>query len=108
MSKNPYKRLAERLDALPNGFPPTADGAELRLLAKLFTAEEAAIAADLRLTLETPKVFSERVGGDAKELKRHLKGMARRGLIAWGKTDEGIAYRLLCSRITTSRFSAMF
>ena len=32
-----YKKLAERLDALPNGFPPTEDGAELRLLAKIFT-----------------------------------------------------------------------
>jgi len=44
MSKNPYKRLAERLNALPNGFPPTEDGAELRLLEKLYTPEEAALA----------------------------------------------------------------
>ena len=41
MIDTPYQRLAERLDALPNGFPPTADGVELRLLAKLFTPEEA-------------------------------------------------------------------
>ncbi len=37
MNENPYKSLAERLDALPNGFPPTADGAELRLLVYLYT-----------------------------------------------------------------------
>ena len=45
MNENPYKSLAERLDALPNGFPPTADGAELRLLVYLYTPEQAALAA---------------------------------------------------------------
>ena len=53
MDDHSYKRLAEHLDALPNGFPPAEDGAELCLLAKLFTPEEAALAAQLRLTLET-------------------------------------------------------
>ena len=32
-----YRTLAQRLDSLPNGFPPTEDGVELRLLAHLFT-----------------------------------------------------------------------
>ena len=47
-NNDPYKLLAERLDALPNGFPPTDDGTELRLLALIFTPEEAALAAQLR------------------------------------------------------------
>ena len=42
-----YKRLAERLNALPNGFPPTDDGRELKLLAKIFTPEQAELAAQL-------------------------------------------------------------
>ena len=57
MPDNPdqaYRHLATRLNELPNGFPPAPDGAELRLLAYLFTPEEAALAAQLRLTLETP------------------------------------------------------
>ncbi len=95
MSNNPYKRLADRLDALPNGFPPTEDGAELRLLAKLFTAEEATIASDLRLSLETPDEIAERTGGDPGDLKSHLKGMAKRGLISWGKAEGRIGYKLL-------------
>jgi len=49
-----YARLAARLDELPNGFPPAPDGSHLRLLAKLYTPDEAALAAQLRLTLETP------------------------------------------------------
>jgi hypothetical protein len=55
MEDSPYKRLAERLDALPNGFPPTEDGIELQLLAKIFTPEEAALAAQLRVTQQTPE-----------------------------------------------------
>jgi electron transport complex protein RnfB len=95
MNNNPYERLAQRLDALPNGFPPTADGAELQLLAKLFTAEEAALAAELRLTKETPQEIAARVGGDARIIRRHLKGMVRRGLISWDRNEGGIVYGLL-------------
>jgi electron transport complex protein RnfB len=92
---NPYKRLAECLDALPNGFPPTDDGAELRLLAKLFVPEEAALAAQLRLTLETPAQIAARLGGDPRVLRKQLKGMARRGLIAAGRAEGGLGYGLL-------------
>ena len=95
MSENPYKLLAERLDALPNGFPPTEDGAELRLLAKLFSEEEAALAAQLRLTLETPAQIADRIGGDSKTLRKQLKNMARRGLIAAGRAEGGLGYGLL-------------
>ena len=42
MDETAYKLLAQRLDELPNGYPPTPDGIELRLLEKLFTPEEAA------------------------------------------------------------------
>jgi ferredoxin len=91
-----YQQLAERLNSLPNGFPPTDDGAELRLLAKLYTPEEAALAAQLRLTKETPTQIAERLGRDPGELRAQLKGMARRGLIAAGLTqDGGLGYGLL-------------
>jgi electron transport complex protein RnfB len=95
MQKNGYRLLAERLDALPNGFPPTDDGAELRLLAKLFTEEEAALAAQLRLALETPAQIHTRVGGDARALGKTLKDMTKRGLIAAGRTEGGLGFGLL-------------
>ncbi|HNT76812.1 MAG TPA: helix-turn-helix domain-containing protein, partial [Anaerolineae bacterium] len=88
MTENPYKLLAERLDALPNGFPPTPDGAELRLLEKLFTPEEAALAARLRLTKETPAQLADRLGMDKVPLSQQLKTMTRKGLIAAGRTEE--------------------
>ena len=88
MPDNPdlaYRQLATRLNELPNGFPPAPDGAELRLLAYLFTPEEAALAAQLRMTLETPAEIAARLGGDPQALRKQLKSMVTRGLITAGR-----------------------
>ena len=95
MHQDPYRRLAARLDEMPNGFPPTDDGVELRLLAKLFAPEEAALAAQLRITLETAPEIAARVGGDPRATRKQLKGMARRGLIEAGRTERGLGYGLM-------------
>jgi ferredoxin len=92
---DPYKQLAERLDTLPNGFPPTDDGAELRLLAKLFSPEEANLASKLRIKLETADQIVERLGLLHNPTRQMLKSMARQGLIRAGKTDSGLGYGLL-------------
>ena len=95
MSQEAYKKLAERLDQLPNGFPPTEDGAELRLLAKIFTPEEAELASQLRLTREVPQQIAERLGRDKAEVRKMLKGMVRKGLITAGRTEAGLGYGLM-------------
>ena len=95
MESTPYQQLAERLNALPNGFPGTPDGAELRLLAKLFTAQEASLASQLRLTLETPAQIATRLSVDYKEVRQRLKEMARRGLISAGRVEGGLGYGLM-------------
>jgi len=100
MSENAYKLLAQRLNELPNGYPPTEDGTELRLLSKLYTPEEAALASTLRITLETPGEIVKRMGPSAQvegvqETKKMLKGMARKGLIKAGKTDHGMGFGLM-------------
>ena len=99
MEDTAYKRLAERLDALPNGFPPTEDGVELRLLASLFTPEEADVAAQLRLTPESVTEIAERLGIEPRAarsaLRKLLKGMARKGLIVARRTERGMAYAIM-------------
>jgi electron transport complex protein RnfB len=101
MNQNPYKRLAERLDALPNGFPPTPDGAELRLLEKIFTPEEAALAAELRLTPETPAQIADRLsiagqaGVEARALRDTLKDMVNKGLITAGRVEGGLGFGIM-------------
>jgi ferredoxin len=92
---DPYKRLALQLDALPAGFPATDDGAELRVLAALFTPEEATLAADLRPTLETAAEIAARTGRDEKGTATALKAMARRGLIKAGRASGGLRYALM-------------
>jgi Na+-translocating ferredoxin:NAD+ oxidoreductase subunit B len=95
MDTNPYVLLAKKLDALPNGFPQTSDGAEIKLLAKLFTPEEAALTASLQPDLETIGSISARTGVSPEELRSNLKGLSRRGLINAGKTNDGLGYGLM-------------
>ena len=95
MEETAYQRLAQRLDELPNGFPPAPDGVELRMLAHLYTPEEAELAASLRLTLETSDEIAQRLGRDPQETRGKLKSMARRGLINAGRTEGGLGYGLL-------------
>jgi electron transport complex protein RnfB len=95
MENNPYQNLASRLDALPNGFPPSKDGVELQILAKLFTPEEAGLAAQLRLTLETVGVMATRINANPVDLRKKLKSMARRGLIAAGPVEGGLGFGLM-------------
>ena len=42
--KDVYQQLAQKLDGLPNGYPSTEDGVELKILRWIFTPEEAEIA----------------------------------------------------------------
>ncbi len=92
---NPYQQLAQALDALPNGFPPTPDGAELRLLEKLYSPEEAALTAQLTPQLESSEAIASRLGLVHAELRKTLKSLAKRGLIEAGRTETGLGYAIL-------------
>jgi len=95
MTTEIYKRLAQTLDSLPNGFPSTGDGAELRLLAKLFTPEEATLAVLLTPDLETVNTIVARTGLEANDLRKRLKDMVRHGLISSGRMDAGLGFGLM-------------
>jgi ferredoxin len=92
---DPYRALARRLDQIPNGFPATASGAELRLLAHLYTLEEAAMAARMRLTAESAAEIAARTGEDPKAVHGLLKSMARKGLIRVTREGGGLRFGLL-------------
>ena len=95
MTEDIYRKLAQRLDAIPNGFPATESGAELRLLAKIFTPEEAALASVMRLTREPAADIAARAGVDADTAYPTLKGMARKGLIRIKKGKGQLAFGLI-------------
>jgi ferredoxin len=76
-----YERLAAALDALPNGFPRTAGGKELRILQKIFSAEEAFLASHLTKEMELPAEIAARAGLAAEDVTPVLKAMAKRGMV---------------------------
>ena len=90
-----YKDLARRLDELPNGFPATASGVELKLLDKLFTPEEAELTCHLWLTPESSKSIAVRLERDEREIRSLLKTMVRKGLIAYEKREKSVGFRIL-------------
>jgi electron transport complex protein RnfB len=95
MTENVYRKLAQRLDAMPNSFPATESGSDLRLLAKMFTPKEAALAAVMRMTPEPAADIAARVGMDPKAAYRMLKGMARKGLIFARRGEGKFAFELM-------------
>ncbi len=95
MDLSSYKQLAERLNSLPNGFPATDDGRELKLLAKIFTPEEADLASRLTPAWESVEEIAVRTGKDAADLRKQLKQMARGGLIEVGRKDGALAFKLM-------------
>ncbi len=94
-TENVYRRLARRLDAIPNGFPATESGAELRLLAKIFTPEEAALAGVMRLTAEPAADIAARAGVDPQTAYRTLKEMARQGQIIFKRSKGQVLFGLM-------------
>jgi hypothetical protein len=87
-----YRKLAQRLDEIPNGFPATESGVELRLLAKIFAPEEAALASIMSLHRESADKITSRAGKDPRATYRTLKTMARRGQIRFGRKEGQLAF----------------
>lgn len=80
MSDQIYRKLAQRLDAIPNGFPATTSGIELALLAHLFGIEEATLAGEMGLSFETAGEISDCLSFEPHQAYQTLKNMARKGL----------------------------
>jgi electron transport complex protein RnfB len=76
-----YQGLREHLDKLPAGYPATENGVEIRILKQLFTPEEAQMAQQLGLKLETAEAIAERIGMPLEQTAELLNTMARKGLI---------------------------
>ena len=91
MENEIYQKLAEHLDRLPGGFRPSETGADLRLLRRLFTPEEADLATHLTLEREEASVVAERAGLALPEAEQRLGEMALKGLIFSVQPEEGPA-----------------
>lgn len=79
---DPHQQLAQYLDELPAGYPATESGVELRILRKLFSAQEAEIALYLSLKPEPASAVADRAHQPVEEVARLLEEMGRKGLIS--------------------------
>ena len=87
-----YQRLAAHLDNLPAGYPATETGVELRILKRLFSAEEAEIATGLGMMPEPCEAIAARLGQDAETLAPTLEAMSRKGLIFRNSKNGQLTY----------------
>ncbi|HEX2987391.1 MAG TPA: 4Fe-4S binding protein [Chloroflexota bacterium] len=76
-----YARLAAALDALPNGFPRTPGGKELRILQKIFSPEDAELVSYLTGQMELPTSIAARAGIAPEQVNARLKALAKRGMV---------------------------
>lgn len=94
--ENPYKKLALKLDEIPNGFPSTRSGVELKLLAKLFTPDEADLASTMSLKHQSVKMIAENSGLDEFKVKPLLISMVKKGLTDLRKEEgTGLTFGLI-------------
>ncbi len=80
-----YSQLAHKLHQMPNGFPPSPSGAELKILRKIFSPEEAEMALKIRPIPETAEAIAERLGKPAEAIQTALDTMVRKGQIGSAK-----------------------
>jgi H+/Na+-translocating ferredoxin:NAD+ oxidoreductase subunit B len=79
MSDQIYHDLAKVLDTLPNGFPSTEEGVEIKILKKVFAPEDAELFCDLRLQFENAEQIAKRTGRGLEGLDGKLWEMSQKG-----------------------------
>ena len=95
MSREVYKKLAQKLDSLPNRFPPTESGVEIELLERIFAPHEAVLAAEMELIKEPASVIAGRANVPEKEARKILKDMVRKRIILFSKGERGLVFGLM-------------
>ena len=89
-----YNELRSFLDAIPNGFPVSENGTEIKILKKIFNEEEAELFMKLKLAFETPEQIASRTGLDLEYIKRMLPIMKNKGQLTGISKKEFSLYRI--------------
>ncbi len=83
-----YENLADALNRLPNGFPRTSTKVEIRILKRLFSADEASLASQMGRDDETADAIALRAGLSPEETGTRLLNMVGKGLL-WSHEQDG-------------------
>ena len=95
MADTIYRKLSEVLDTLPNGFPSTVSGVEIKLLKKIFTPDQAELFCDMRLTFETAEEIAQRTGRSLDGLEEMLNTMSQAGQLFMIKLGKTVYFKML-------------
>ncbi|XEO77370.1 Ion-translocating oxidoreductase complex subunit B [Candidatus Lokiarchaeum ossiferum] len=94
-NNNIYRKLQQRLDKLPIGYPSTESGSDIDLLKMLFTPEEAEITIHLKLAPENLPTIIKRLQKhhiSIEGLESTLDSLGNRGLITSHINRSGVKY----------------
>jgi Pyruvate/2-oxoacid:ferredoxin oxidoreductase delta subunit/DNA-binding transcriptional ArsR family regulator len=94
MTDEIFSRLADAMDRLPNGFPRTSSNVELKILKKIFSPEDAALASHLTRTYESVEQIASRAELSPEDVSKQLFKMTRRGMVWLDKQDGQVLFRL--------------
>jgi len=92
MSEEIYKKLREHLNSMPAGYPETKSGAEIKILKKFYTPEQASIALALKRMPEKVSVIAERLNMNVAEAETKIEQMAMEGSVFRIVTPDGNLY----------------
>ncbi len=89
-----YSKLADALNALPNGFPRTDTGSDVALLAYMYTEKEAELACGLNGEYEEANDIAQRLGLLKNEVIAGLLSMVRQGKVWMDRINGKMKFRL--------------
>ena len=95
MADTIYKKLSAVLDTLPNGFPSTVSGVEIKLLKRIFTPDQAEMFCNMRLTFETAEEIARRTGRPSEGLAERLTTMSEAGQLFMLKLGDAVYFKML-------------
>ena len=87
-----YDKLRQRLDDMATGYPPSANGFEIKILKRLFNEADAELFLLMTPMLETPQAVAERLALDSAATAAHLEDMASRGLLFRQRKEDRVRY----------------
>jgi len=94
MSDEIYQKLRKHIDSMPAGYPETESGAEIKILKKFFTPEEAELALCVTAKPEKIAAIAERAGLDESSAAERIEKMASKGNLFRIVTPSGARYSL--------------
>jgi len=92
MGEELYVQLRKHLDRQPGGFPETQSGAEIDILKRFYTPEQAKIALKMTTIPESAGKIAKKLKMNEKKARESLEQMAREGLLFRVPTSEAPLY----------------